>query len=175
MVVLCVLVVKGADMKVDSNDLERDNIERVVTEYGNMIFKICLVLLSDDDAKDAVQETFLKYITNTKKLESKDHEKAWLIRVASNTCKNMLRFKFMHPQVNIDKIHDYYESEEEGQILKDLMTIPYKFKVVMILHYVEGYKVNEIAKIIGRTPSAVKMRLQKGRRLLKEEYLKEDL
>ena len=81
----------------------------------------------------------------------------------------------MHPQVDINNIYDYYELEEDGEILEDLMSIPFKFKIVMILHYVEGYKVDEIAKIIGKTSSAVKMRLQKGRKLLKQEYLGEEL
>lgn len=157
-------------------ELRGNDIERIVLKYSNMIFKICLVLLCNEhDAKDAVQETFYKYIKKTIEFENEEHEKAWFIRVATNVCKNMLRFKFMHPQVDIDSIYDYYESEEEGKVLEDLMVIPYRFKIVMILHYVEGYKVDEIAKIIGRTPSAVKMRLLKGRKLLKQEYLKEDL
>jgi RNA polymerase sigma-70 factor (ECF subfamily) len=168
--------VKGVDKRMNPLELQGDDIEKVVLKYSNMIFKICLVLLCNEyDAKDAVQDTFFKYIRNTKRFENEEHEKAWLIRVAINICKNMLRFKFMHPQVDVDSIYDYYESEEEGEILEDLMTIPYKFKIVMILHYVEGYKVDEIAKIIGITPSAVKMRLLKGRKLLKQEYLKEDL
>jgi len=43
----------------------------------------------------------------------------------------------------------------------------------MMLHYVESYRVEDIAKLIHRTPSAVKMRLQKGRQLLRELYRKE--
>ena len=56
-----------------------------------------------------------------------------------------------------------------------LMQLPEKFKTVLLLHYVEEYKVEEIARIIGKTPSAVKMRLQKGRKLLEEKYRKEFL
>ena len=55
------------------------------------------------------------------------------------------------------------------------MTLPEKFRLVLMLHYVEEYPVADIAKIIGRTPSAVKMRLQKGRKLLEEAYRKEFL
>ena len=176
MTFLCVLVVKGVDKRMDPLELQGDNIEKVVLKYSNMIFKICLVALCNEhDAKDAVQETFYKYIKKTKKFENEEHEKAWLITVATNICKNMLRFKFMHPQIDINSLYDYYELEEDGEILEDLMSIPYKFKIVMVLHYVEGYKVDEIAKIIGKTPSAVKMRLQKGRKLLKQEYLREEL
>lgn len=55
------------------------------------------------------------------------------------------------------------------------MTLPDKFRTVLVLYYVEEYRIEEIAKIIGRTNSAVKMRLQKGRRLLREAYEKEDV
>lgn len=167
---------KGVDRDMRHLELQEDDIEKVVLKYSNMIFKICLVLLCNEhDAKDAVQDTFYKYIKKATIFESEEHEKAWLITVATNTCKNMLRFKSMHREVDISLLYDYCELEEDWGILEDLMSIPYKFKVVMILHYVEGYKVREIAKIIGRTPSAVKMRLQKGRKLLKQEYLKGEL
>ena len=53
------------------------------------------------------------------------------------------------------------------------MTLPEKYKVVLLLHYVEGYSTKEIAEMIDKTTSAVKMRLQKGRILLKEAYGKE--
>lgn len=157
-------------------EFQEEDIQRAVFKYSNMLFKICLVSLGNEhDAKDAVQDTFYQYIRKRTEFENEEHEKAWLIRVATNICKNMLRFKFMHPKIDIDALYDYSESEEDGEILEDLMLIPYKFKTVMILHYVEGYKVNEIAKVIGKTPSAVKMRLKKGRKLLKQEYVKEEL
>lgn len=162
--------------KMSRIESQEEDIERIVLKYSNMLFKICLVSLRNEhDAKDAVQDTFYQYIRKEIEFKNEDHEKAWLIRVATNICKNMLRFKFMHPKVDIEVLYDYSESEENSEILEDLILIPYKFKIVMILHYVEGYKVDEIAKIIGKTPSAVKMRLQKGRKLLKQEYLKEEL
>ena len=55
------------------------------------------------------------------------------------------------------------------------MEIPDKFRLVLVLYYVEGYSINEISKIIKKTPSAVKMRLQKGRRILRESYGKEHI
>ena len=53
--------------------------------------------------------------------------------------------------------------------------VPEKFRIVLTLYYVEEYKVNEIADIIGKTSSAVKMRLKKGRKLLENIYRKEFL
>ena len=65
------------------------------------------------------------------------------------------------------------KEERECDIIDALMTLPEKYKIVLLLHYVEGYSTKEIAEMIGRTSSAVKMRLQKGRMLLKEEYGRE--
>ena len=62
------------------------------------------------------------------------------------------------------------EERSETGILDSLMLLPEKFRMVLFLYYVEEYGVQEIANMIGKTPSAVKMRLQKGRRLLKEAY-----
>lgn len=140
-------------------------ITAAVEEYGSMLYRICLVSLgSSADAEDAVQDTFLKYIQKAPAFESGEHEKAWLIRVAVNTCKDMLRLR--RPQVDFDSIQNYTKEPESGDVMAALMSLPEKFRTVLVLHYVEGYSVNETAQMIGKSPSAVKMRLQKGRKLL---------
>ena len=63
----------------------------------------------------------------------------------------------------------------DSGILEALMTLPQKYRIVLTLYYVEEYPIHAIAKMIGRTPSAVKMRLQKGRKLLEEAYRREYL
>ena len=55
------------------------------------------------------------------------------------------------------------------------MSLPDKFRIVMTLYYVEEYRVDDISQIIGKTSSCVKMRLQKGRKLLEERYRREYL
>ena len=141
--------------------------------YGNMLFRICLVALGNEaDAEDAVQETFLRYMQKAPPFESAEHEKAWLIRVATNRCKDMLRLR--RPYVDLDSIQCYAQDEESGQMLSALMTLPETFRTVLTLHYIEDYRVNEIAEMLGKSASAIKMRLQKGRRLLEEAYRKEN-
>lgn len=162
---------KGVDKMKSA--LQAD-VERVVRQYTQTLYKICLVLLCNNyDAEDAVQETFFKYIHKSPVFNELEHEKAWLISVATNTCRNMRRFKFMHLHENIDDLYDYVEKGEDKALLETLMTLPTKYKEVLLLHYVEGYKVNEIAGIITISVAAVKKRLQKGRKLLKDKYMKE--
>ncbi len=152
-----------------------DELEQVMNTYGNMLFRLCLVMLnSSADAEDAMQETMLKYYRKAPIFTDEEHKKAWLIKVATNQCRDILRFRAKHPLAEDTDIYEYKNSESENSGIMDaLMTLPEKFRLVLILHYVEEYSVKDIARIIGKTPSAVKMRLQKGRKLLKEVYRKE--
>lgn len=151
-----------------------ERIENIINIHGDMLFRLCLITLGNShDAEDAVQETFIKYLKKAPEFKSDEHEKAWLITVATNKCKDILRAKNHQPQINIDDVNEFTADPTNSDIMEALMTLPEKFKTVLILYYIEGYSTKEIARIINRTTSAVKMRLQKGRSLLKEAYRKE--
>jgi len=153
-----------------------DNVEALVETYGNMLYRICFVMLkSDQDAQDAVQDTFIKYMNKAPAFESPEHMKAWLITVATNTCRDARRMRQKHTHVDADSLPDRAAQPEDSSILRALTALPEKYRIVLTLHYVEENKVGEIAKIIGKTPSAVKMRLKKGRGLLEQQYRKESL
>ncbi len=148
--------------------------QAAVEAHGDRLFRLCLVLLgSTADAEDAVQETLLKYLQKAPVFETPEHEKAWLLRVATNHCRDVHRRRVRHPQTSLEELDLPAPGTENRELLDALMALPEKFRAVLLLHYVEGYRVDEVAKIIGRTPSAVKMRLQKGRRLLAQQCGKE--
>ena len=150
-----------------------DGIEKIMDTYGNMLFRLCLITLGNaSDAEDAVQETFIRYFQKDPVFESAEHEKAWLITVATNKCRDMLRFRSRHRFVDLEEVNEYTQDITDHAILDALLTVPDKFRMVVVLYYVEGYNIEEISKMIGKTSSAVKMRLQKGRRLLREAYEK---
>lgn len=149
-------------------------LETIVYTYGNMLFRTCLMILgNEEDAKDAVQETMLKYLKKAPAFENTEHKKAWLITVATNQCRDMLRFRIRHPQVQLEYIKAQTTTLEQNEIMESLMSLPEKYRTVLILHYVEEYKVEEIANIIGKGVSAVKMRLHRARKMLEEKYGKE--
>ncbi|MBQ3516848.1 MAG: RNA polymerase sigma factor [Lachnospiraceae bacterium] len=154
-----------------------DDLEQVTDAYGNMLFRLCIVMLGNSaDAEDALQEVMFKYYRKAPAFTDEEHRKAWLLTVAGNQCKDMLRFRAKHPLTEDTDIYEYKSGNHENSgILDALMTLPEKFRLVLILHYVEEYPVKDIARMIGKTPSAVKMRLQKGRKLLAEVYRKEYL
>ena len=151
-----------------------DEIEQIMYTHGNMLFRLSLAMLGNaSDAEDVVQETLIKYIEKAPEFESEEHRKSWLITVALNKCKDLLRFHKRHEVVELEEWNSVANENIDSGILEALMTLPEKFRLVLILYYVEEYRIEDIAKIIGKTKSAVKMRLQKGRRLLEETYRKE--
>ncbi len=148
--------------------------ERALEEYGNSIYRLCSVMTGNrEDAQDAVQDCFLRYITKAPDFNSSDHEKAWLIRVATNICHDILRSRKRISFVSLDEIRNLGTSEDNAQILGLLMSLEEKYRIVMHLHYVEGYKAEEISSLLGISSAAVKKRLQRGRDALREIYEKE--
>ncbi|MBK1810699.1 sigma-70 family RNA polymerase sigma factor [Clostridium sp. YIM B02505] len=135
-----------------------------------MLFKVCMIYLGNkEDAEEAVQESFLKLIYKSPEFINNEHEKAWLIRVTINVCKDMLRSIWRKRVVSIEDIQRYYDSSEEIEIMEEIIRLPSKYKDVIYLYYFEDYSIKDISKILKVTESAVKMRLKRGRDTLKIE------
>ena len=150
--------------------------EAVLARYGDLLYRLCLIMLrSGTDAEDAVQETLLQYLCRAPRFENAGHERAWLITTAKNRCRDILRWRRRHPPMPENAELPALPDPADSGILEALLTLPQKYRLVLTLYYVEEVRIEEIARIIQRTPSAVKMRLQKGRRLLDEAYRKEFL
>ena len=145
-----------------------EDVREAVLKYSDMLYKICVVILcNEQDAQDAIQETFCRYLEKKPDFHDEEHEKAWLIRVATNTSRDMIRFRIRHPKVSIDDLESSLVAPEQKETLRELLELPAKQKMVIYLHYVEGYQIKEIADILRITEGAVKMRLQRGRELMK--------
>jgi RNA polymerase sigma-70 factor (ECF subfamily) len=133
------------------------------------------MLKNEQDAQDAVQETVIRYFLKAPPFLDREHEKAWLPRVATNKCRDLQRFRVRHPLLDPETLETRAPDPTDSGILEALAALPEKYRLVLTLYYVEEYRIGDIANIIRRTSSAVKMRLQKGRKLLEEIYRKEYL
>ena len=150
------------------------DVERAVECCGDMLLRVCFVMLGSlADAEDAVQETFIRYMLCAPAFVDGEHERAWLIVTAKNRCRDVLRARRRHPQVSVEQLPDTPAGAADSGILEALASLPERFRLVLTLYYVQQLGIEDIARIIHRTPSAVKMRLQKGRRLLEQAYRKE--
>ena len=135
-------------------------------------FSVCR---NAEDAEDVTQETFLRYHRANKQFESEQHIKAWLLRVAINGAKDVWRSGRRKNEVPLEDYMETlpFESQESSSLFEAVMALPATFRSVIHLFYYEDYTVREIAEILHLTQSNVKVRLNRGRALLKET-LKED-
>lgn len=158
-------------MKNDNRDLEA-----VIEGYSNMLYKICfLILKNEQDTKDVLQETFLTYYTKKPLFNDEEHRKAWLIKVSQNKCREFLRFHKKHAAVPLDEMEETLVitdglSTTESELLSLIWNLDYKLKSAVILYYIEGYTVSETAEILKTSPSAIKKRLQRAREKLGVKY-----
>ena len=156
--------------------INEKEIKELVDKYSSLIFRISYCILCNSaDAEDAVQETFLRYITKAPEFKSEEHRKAWLIKVSANISKNMLMFRKRRETINIDDIENIGIDQSDYETFELIMSLPSKYKVILTLYYVESYRCKEIADIIGVSEENVRKRLQKGRELLRNEIEKENL
>jgi RNA polymerase sigma factor (sigma-70 family) len=136
--------------------------------FGSMLFKIAMIHLGNkDDAEEALQETFMKLLYKSPVFNDQEHKKAWLIRVITNHCRNMVGSLWRRRVIKIGEMEDYFESISDRQVIENVMSLPFKYKAVIHLYYYEDYAVRQISEILQISESAVKMRLQRGRQLLK--------
>ena len=149
----------------------KNDIEAVYDMYADMLYRLSLSYLQNsEDARDAVQDVFIKYATASDIFKDDEHKKAWLIRVTVNCCNDMLRRRKLRNYVPLDEISETVALDEESSsdIMNCLKLIPPKNRAAVILHYLEGYSVEETAKVLKISVSAVKMRLKRGREALYE-------
>lgn len=152
-----------------------EEIKELVENYSSLIFRVCYCILGNrDDAEDAVQDTLLRYLTKAPEFESEEHRKAWLIKVSANISKNMMIFRLRRETVDIDDVRNIGIQENDYEVFELIMNLPAKYKIVLTLYYIEGYKSKEIAEIIDISEEAVRKRLQKGRELLKKLFETEE-
>lgn len=145
-------------------------VNRAVEQYADTVRRICLVHLKNyADTEDIFQTVFVKYLLYTAPFASPEHEKAWIIRVTINACKDLLRSVFRRRTVPLDEAAELPAPPEEHRaVLQAVQGLPAAYRDVVYLHYYEGYTAPEIAQILGRNVNTVYTRLTRARGLLRQ-------
>ena len=141
-------------------------------QFSNMVYRIALSYLhQSQDAEDAVQAVFLKLIEGRAKPEA-GKERAFLTQVAVNHCKDALRSVWKR---RIEPLNDdiVFEHKEDRELFDAVMNLGTKYRVVVYMHYYEGYTFSEISGFLKISPSAVSMRIHRAKKLL-NNILRED-
>ncbi len=143
---------------------------RAVELYSDLVRRVCLChLKSREDTEDVSQAVFLKYLLSDQQFESREHEKAWFLRVTMNACKDQLKSLFRHRTLPLDALREEPALEgRDREVLEAVLALPEKYKDVIYLHYYEGYSAAEIGAIMGMKENTVYSLLSRGRALLRD-------
>ena len=144
---------------------------RAIDLYADTVCRIGMVYLkSYEDMEDIFQTVFLKYILHDEDFLNETHEKAWLIRVTINACKDFRKSFFRSRTVSIEEaIQQSAPIEPEAkEVLSAVLALPKKYKDVVYLHYYEGYTAVEIGKILGKNVNTVYTLLARAKKQLKD-------
>ena len=150
-----------------------ERLNHMVLTYEKDLLRLCCVYLRDIElARDAVQETFLKAYRRMDRFEGKASEKTWLMRIAINTCKDMLRGGWFRHVDSSAVLEDLPlpvapPSVEHIALTTAIMALPRKHMEVILLHCDQGMNIRETAQALGITPPAVINRLKKARSALR--------
>ena len=143
---------------------------RVVEQYADLVRRICMIHLKNyEDSEDIFQTVFLKYVLRSEPFDSQEHEKAWIIRVTVNACRDLLKSFFRSRTVSLDQLIERSQDmpEDHSDILEAVLELPARFRDVVYLHYYEGYTAPEIGRILKKNPNTVYTLLARARQLLK--------
>ena len=145
-----------------------DEIVKKYNRYKTLIYQLAIFYTGNvSDSEDIIQESLIRLCYHAPKFESEEDEKRWLVRVTINLCKNYRKSFWNRNKVSMDELEHLFTKKEEVSIMSEIIQLPEKYKTVLLLHYIYGYKIKEISALIGISESAVKMRSQRGKERLK--------
>lgn len=144
-------------------------IHYILDNYSTMLIKLAFTYVKNiSDAEDIVQDIFVSLMKRGKGFDNEEHEKAWLIRVTINKCKNHLKSSWNRLKVPLEE-NIGYQQEEQSEVLSVVLDLPDKYRTVIHLYYYENYSINEIAELMMRRPATIGTWLSRGRNLLKSK------
>ena len=142
--------------------------ERLLDDYGDRILRLAYSYLQNrEDAEEILQDTLVQFLKTAPTLESREHEKAWLLRVAANLSKNRLKYNALR---RTDQLAEELVSEDREDlsfVWEAVKALPLAYREVIHLFYQEGYSTGEIAGLLGQREATIRSRLARGREKLK--------
>ncbi|MDR0434931.1 MAG: sigma-70 family RNA polymerase sigma factor [Gracilibacteraceae bacterium] len=147
-------------------------IRLAVELYADTARRVCFLHLKNHgDVEDVFQETFLKYALRDEPFASREHEKAWLIRVAVNNCKDAAKSFFRRRVSSLTELEaePFFDLPVENRdVLDAVLALPEKYRDAVYLFYYEGYSAPEIAELLGRSENTVYTWLARAKARLRD-------
>lgn len=143
--------------------------ERLLDRYGQSVLRLSYAYLHNmSDAEEILQDTLVQFLKTSPAFDSPDHEKAWLLRVASNLCKNRLIYDRRRRADPLSETLAQEDRPDLSFVWEAVKALPVHQREVVHLFYHEGFATAEIARIVGRKESTVRSDLRRARLRLKE-------
>lgn len=143
------------------------NVEEKVRKHANSVYRLALSILKNkEEAEDVFQDVFVKFMLKAPNFNDEEHEKAWILRVTINICKDRLKSLWFNKREKLEENIPYVTPEEDTTYY-EVMKLPEKYRVVIHLFYYEGYKISEISKMLNIKESTIKSQLDRARKMLK--------
>lgn len=150
------------------NYLSDGDIVRIVETYSDMLLRIALNRVKSlPAAEDIVQMVFERLMRRRPIFENREHEKAWLIRVAVNLCMTDLRTESRHGELPLDENIAQEFGEDTYEVVDAVQALPTQDRYAVYLYYYEGYGIKDIGKLLKEPEGTVSSRLSRARKKLK--------
>lgn len=150
---------------------------QIAERYGDTIFRVAFHSLRNRaDAEDVMQTALLRLYECQKPFQSEDHIRHWLIRVAVNESRKLLRSFWRRNRLPLDEQTDQpvFDRPEQSQLFQAVMALPEKYRLSVYLYYYEDYSVREIAEALHANPSTVQTWLMRARGRLRDQLTPEE-
>ena len=146
-----------------------DNADALFEAYADMVYRLAFLRTkSGSDADDIVQEVFLRAMRAKPTWNSPEHQKAWFLKVTINCSKSLLTSAWRRYTAPENE-NLLTEMQTDTEVYPYVLALPTKYRTVIHLYYYEGYRVAEIAKIMGASENTVKSHLFRARDMLREQ------
>ena len=154
--------------------MDTEDFNRVIESYGDLVFRIARArMTTQEDAEDIYQEVFITYAQKLPRFPNEDAERAWFARTVSNLCKSKWRSIQRHPAESLDAAANVaVEDPDYTELRAALNKLPDKYRRPIELFYFADLTVETVAKELGISPNAIRIRLSRARKML-EDWLKE--
>ena len=144
--------------------------ERLANTYADAILRLSYAYLKNtQDAQDVCQTVFVRLLTEPREFESGEHERAYILRMAANACKDLLKSPWRRRTCDLEACAQVPAPEtSDGSVLAAVNQLPAHYRSVIYLFYYEGSQASEIGEILGVPTATIHTRLARGRARLRE-------
>ena len=156
--------------------MTQEEFARAAQTYGDTVYRVAYHALgSPQDAEDVTQTVLLKLFECKKNFESDEHMKHWILRVAVNESRRVLRSAWRRTSVPLEEWHDAAAPEDpaKAEVLETVMALEPKYRLAVYLYYYEGLSVAETAAVMKANVSTVQTWLLRARARLRKELTEE--